>query len=274
MVGMHRSGTALVARLVRALGVDLGRRISDNAEDIGVVDLHEQLMRRAGGSWEYPQPLLELLEVPEFRREATRRVARYAARHRSAEGLWGWKDPRGAFTLPLWRDVCGTVPMVVVRRDGRDVAASLAHRARVALQRGEGPFAERSLIRGVADALRHRGQLRFDTVRCWSPDRALALWGEYNAAIDRHLERCDDPVLALRHEDLVADPREQARRLADFLGAPPAGAEKTLQGLALRPAARRAALQPSAGATRAVVGLLRRYGYEVEADDERLVRSG
>jgi hypothetical protein len=261
VVGMHRSGTAIVARILEALGVDLGGGVSPDAEDVGIVRLHELLLRRAGGSWEYPQPFVDLVGLPHLRLQAEQRLRRYASRQRPRSQVWGWKDPRTAFTLPLWESIYGDLSLVVVRRDGRDVAASLAHRARAEQQRANGVLTERRRRRRVLDAIDPARAVRFDSVRCWEPDKGLQLWAEYNHAIDSYVERTRAPTVELRLEDLVRGADEQIRRLAEALGASATLARHALDTISIRQPVSRPELHPSGHAVEAVSAMLSRYGY-------------
>ncbi|MEX0585828.1 MAG: hypothetical protein WD176_04250, partial [Pirellulales bacterium] len=61
VLGMHRSGTSLVTRLLNLLGVDLGvsaaLRPADRFNPTGYwehqafIDINDELLRRLGGSW-------------------------------------------------------------------------------------------------------------------------------------------------------------------------------------------------------------------------------
>src|SRR5687767_636825 len=67
VLGMHRSGTSLVSRLLHLLGVYLGPQesISNTGEDnptgywehSGFVRLNEELLARLGGRWDAPPAL-------------------------------------------------------------------------------------------------------------------------------------------------------------------------------------------------------------------------
>jgi sulfotransferase family protein len=264
IVGMHRSGTTLLARLLQALGLELGSRVDDLAEDTEKVALHEWLMRRAGGSWEYPEPLVHLLGVPRLRQEALEAVRLQAKADDERSTKWGWKDPRTVFALSLWREVYPDLRVAVVRRDGRDVAASLVHRS---IREGE---ADRLALEGPPPSLPLRnlavkiGKAPFRAVRSWQPDRALELWVEYNAAIDREVAALGGAAIEMRYEQLVTDPLPIVEDLAKVMASsdPVPEAKRALAEVTIESPTSRNELWPSNDALREARPQLLKYGYE------------
>jgi len=72
VVGMHRSGTSLLCRLLNQLGVHLGNdQGAINAESRHFRALNERILRAAGGRWNEPEPVLEALQSSAFRQTWT-----------------------------------------------------------------------------------------------------------------------------------------------------------------------------------------------------------
>jgi hypothetical protein len=267
ILGSHRSGTTVVAQILREMGLDFGRRVSPLVEDEQIASLQEWLLRRAGGSWEYPAPLRDLLEVEALRADALRVLRSHPAARRGQAHPWGWKDPRTVFTLGLWKDVYPTLQAIVVRRHPGDTAASLVARSRAQPSRGRSPFEPRSLGLRTRELFRPRTeQYSYRSVRCWDADAALAVWSEYNDAIDRNVVRHSIPVVCELHlEDLVSSPRETCDALARGVwgdDSTPRTA-RALQQVELRVPAPRYDLWPSEEAKRAVRAQALRYGYDI-----------
>jgi hypothetical protein len=273
ILGMHRSGTTLVAELARALGLELGK-VTALMEPQRLVDLNEWLLRRSGGSWEYPLPALDLLSVPELRQEAQGHVRDFARRHLdplaskpggAGRRPWGWKDPRTAFTLPLWESVFPVMRLVAVRRHGFDTALSLHARARSELSEGRGPLQRWPLNVRLRNLTLRREERPMRSVRSQRLGSALSLWADYNRQVDAVLERTSHPVQRVRLEDLLDDPRGSLESLADFIGFDdvPARAERALAAVRLRDASRAAGYADVAAEARDDdLALLRSYGYE------------
>ena len=133
-LGMHRSGTSLVSRVLNVLGVYLGpeehlmRPSSDNPtghwESRPIKEINDEILSILGGSWQEPPPLPAGWErSPELA----------APRHRAREiiqgdfsgsELWGFKDPRTSLTLPFWQRILDPMRYVICLRNPLDVAAS------------------------------------------------------------------------------------------------------------------------------------------------------
>ncbi|MGH7038223.1 MAG: glycosyltransferase, partial [Stellaceae bacterium] len=168
VMGMHRSGTSALTGMLHHLGIVLGDRLMsatlDNPrgywEHLDIVAAHQQLMGALGRGWDDLRPLPAGYCDSAAGSIARRRISDVLRRDFSGVALWGVKDPRLCRLAALWEGVfadLGAEPHVIlVLRDPRDVAASLARR--------DGLSAERALLlwlRHVLEAERGtRGQKR------------------------------------------------------------------------------------------------------------------
>lgn len=145
IIGMHRSGTTMITRMLQQLGLHVGWVVQENLEAVFFVERNEKLMNMCGGSWERPQPIELLLQDKFTRAKVGEQLlkdmnsirflsymgpGRYLS-HRRVQTIdfpWGWKDPRNTFLLPVWLDLFPNARVVHVYRNGIDVARSLAKR--------------------------------------------------------------------------------------------------------------------------------------------------
>jgi hypothetical protein len=142
VTGMHRCGTSFVAGALRFLGVDLGdagkmmRPGRDNPagyfEIQAMMELDDELLAHLGGAWDAP-PLLDPgwehdPHLDELRTRAAQLLEEVFGPTASRPSLVGWKDPRLSLLLPFWRTVMPIDTTIVMVRDPREVAASLAAR--------------------------------------------------------------------------------------------------------------------------------------------------
>ncbi len=163
VLGMHRSGTSTVARMINLLGVYLGEEIDiasptsknikefqkrhpDNPtgfwEHRAIIDFHDRLLDRLESRWDATVPLSESWhlseEVMPFRAELVDLVSKHFSGHK----LWAWKDPRSNILLKLWKDVLGEfgieLSCVFAVRNPLDVARSLNKRDGFPLDKGYG----------------------------------------------------------------------------------------------------------------------------------------
>ena len=189
VLGMHRSGTSVATRLMNLLGVYLGAEEHlmgphpDNPKGYWeyrpILDLNEEILGRLGGNWHEPP-----ISPPGWETTAEfadlRQRARDLVARTFTSGDWGWKDPRTCLTLPFWRQILPPVHYVICMRSPAEVAASLEKR--------DGFTVEKS-------------------IRLWQVYTEAAL--EQTAGLPRHF---------IFYEDLIHSPREEASRLARFLG--------------------------------------------------------
>jgi hypothetical protein len=183
VLGMHRSGTSAAARVVNLLGVPLlaadDLLPADEVNPRGyweserLLRANDELLEAAGGSWSYPPARFEWEPAA---------VERARAELGSLfSGEWVWKDPRACVTLPFWREAfSGSWAVLLVLRDPREVAASLAAR--------DG----------------------------FSAERSFALW---ERSLRSALAAAEGlPALVTEYDSLLADPRGWAREVSAFLG--------------------------------------------------------
>ena len=138
VLGMHRSGTSVVSRLLNLLGLSPGpdadlvppsdSNPAGHWENASLNLVNQRLLAALGGHASAPPPLAEGWEAaPEL--ERLRREAAALAGSVLAAEQWAWKDPRTCLTLPFWLRVLDVpVAAVLVRRHPLEVARSLEAR--------------------------------------------------------------------------------------------------------------------------------------------------
>ncbi|MBN1661654.1 MAG: sulfotransferase [Anaerolineae bacterium] len=144
ILGMHRSGTSLVTRLLIDVGIYMGSRLSVNAEPPFFQKLNQSIFASAGATWSNVEPMIEAMASPQFvERQAgvlehillERNTIRdffgaeqWPAGRDLPLSRWGWKDPRTTLTFPIWLSVFPHARFVHVLRNGVDVAISIHRR--------------------------------------------------------------------------------------------------------------------------------------------------
>jgi hypothetical protein len=219
VVGMHRSGTSVVSRMLALLGANLGPPEDlmppkpDNPtgfwESSTVTQIHDDLLAALGGRWDAPTFAEEGWEREPRLRCFLERIEAVAQSHFSQAPVSVWKDPRGSILLPAWRAVTDVAGVVLVLRDPGEVAASLGRR------------------NAIAEPV------------------AIRLWLQYTAEALRHAPE----YLLITHRDLYARPQWVASRLATHCGLSPPS-ESTLETILdfVDPAQRSGATTPEGGA--------------------------
>jgi hypothetical protein len=208
VVGMHRSGTSLLSRVLSALDVDMGSDVSPvNHESRAFVARNEMLLAVAGASWDRPAPFVEALRDPRWR-DAFGHLAGAtldapigwcltSVRRSDTAAGWGWKDPRSSITWPIWLALHPNARFVRIERFRDDAVASLVARSRRLL--------------GVSTQL---------SIRTVDPAGAGDLYDEYAQALlglDAVVER--DRLLDISYDELVVDPVRVVSTVATWIGA-------------------------------------------------------
>ena len=208
ILGMHRSGTSLLARVLHDAGIFMGWRRNVHDESLFFLNQNEKLFRLAHAAWDQPAPALALPQNDSLRPQVVAEL-RHVVRSwrawsftggRRLTGAWGWKDPRTLFTLPLWLEVFPEARVVRVCRHPLDVALSLQKRE----QNRRDPL--------------HNPLL---SLRCLDLNGALSLWLEYETRSQQLAQTLPpDRQFALRYEDFLHEPAAHLDRLRQFLRHP------------------------------------------------------
>lgn len=179
MLGMHRSGTSAVTRLISFLGLstpegqDLVPPSDKNPkgywESMSLVALNARVLAAVGSDMSCPLPLAAGWEN-DPRLDDMREPSLHGFRAAFPKTPWVWKDPRNCLTFAFWRSLLGIPPAVV-----------LVHRNPLEI---------------VASSLR----LRRDESKIY----VLALWERYLRQALYDLE--DVPVLITSYRELLAQP--------------------------------------------------------------------
>ena len=181
------SGTRLVARLLREMGVILGERINGAEDALAFVELYDR----------YADPYLagDVVDLAALEKDLMASIRAHVDPR--GHPHWGWKNPRTILLLPLLDRVIPGLRFVHVVRNGLDMAVSknrnqLLRHGRAAL----GPSAE------VLD-----------------PDEAAALlWKQVNEAAADYGRAMAERYFLLRYEDVCANPTRGLSHIAQGLG--------------------------------------------------------
>jgi hypothetical protein len=136
IVGMHRSGTSMVSRLLSLCGLYLGPESEllppgpDNPEgyweNVRFVETNDRLLAHLDAGWDLAPAIhkgWELgAETAILRNEPAELIKRFE------HEPWGWKDPRNSLTLPFWMEMIPNLKVLIVLRNPLEAAQSLRAR--------------------------------------------------------------------------------------------------------------------------------------------------
>ena len=210
VLGMHKSGTTLVAKMLHASGINMGESIDESAdysagnhyERQSTADINHLLLegcltppsrlfgfaRTTDSGPHYPS-LSRVRALPNaVRPDDERRMEDVIASCSRQHQDWGFKDPRTCLTYPLWRSRLGPHRVIAV-------------------------------YRGIRPVLSHYRVNGLGQVDVWRSHQVLTTWMRYNEEIVRACRQPGVPSLVVRYERLMDDERER-QRLAAFVGRP------------------------------------------------------
>jgi hypothetical protein len=144
VLGMHRSGTSLLANLLSVLGVNLGGDLlpGDASNEMGywenesIYRTQDALLNHLAKDWGdcglgYPFAI-DWERLPELRSYKEELVSIVRAEITGAKGIWGFKDPRTCRLLPMWKEIFAELDLeplyLLAVRDPAVVAESLVKR--------------------------------------------------------------------------------------------------------------------------------------------------
>ena len=194
IVGMHRSGTSMVARLLHDHGLYLGPEDQllggsegnplGHFEHQGFLCLNEELLAHLGGSafdppkvssgWEKGSSLARFFEKGNTLTQTFR-----------GHLLWGWKEPRTTLLLPFWKKLIPNIQVVICVRNPIEVGDSV-------MKRGIGSF-----------------------------EKGIWLWNEYTRTALRETQNCRKRIVF--YEDFFREENDEIRKLVEFCGLPNTG---------------------------------------------------
>lgn len=145
IVGMHRSGTSMIARLLNIGGLNLGpadRLLKADKgnplghfEHRGFLDIDRKLLKHFHATWYDPPNLAPNWEdnpsLAPLLRQARALAAGFPERR-----SWGWKEPRACLFLPFWRLAIPNMGFLICLRNPLEVAKSLQARNRLSIEHG------------------------------------------------------------------------------------------------------------------------------------------
>jgi hypothetical protein len=231
IMGMHRSGTSMMTGMLRQLGLFIGTNKDNNDESNFFQRMNDWALKQAGGSWDNPEMIDDLLANPTMRElvldyfrfslESPRQLffldwRKYLRGQRitTMTTPWGWKDPRNTYTLPLWLDLFPEAKVIHIYRNGIDVAESLRVRWQKDLEHVQKVYQRQKPLLAALPKFRTFPL----SVRCSDLEQGFKLWEKHLQRAQEHVQALGDRAVEVKYEDFLASPLEHLRTLAAFSG--------------------------------------------------------
>ena len=226
IIGMHRSGTSMLTKLLQELGLFIGHKLLpfDLYESAYFVSLNEWLLAQANASWDntynyqFTDKIFEeqAKEVLLTELQGKKRKD-YLGKHkfsdiRKLDIPWAWKDPRSTITMDLWKSIFPTARILHIYRNPIDVAASLSKRE-----------ASLRASRKLTYLVRILRFLNYNatqnlSLRVMQVEEGVKLWEEYVSVAFSMDEKYGSDIYHLRYEDFLEAPMSYLPDIARFAG--------------------------------------------------------
>jgi hypothetical protein len=238
IIGMSRSGTSMLTRMLDDLGLFVGSRVTGNHEAIFFRDLNDWLLTQCSGGLENPGTIKYLLGDDEtralygdfikFSMKTPRAVSflglgKYL-RYRTPADLdipWGWKDPRNTFTLSFWLDIFPEARVIHIYRHPLDIINSLRTRRKRGLarlrDRHAGPLLKPLYLLYLVRKF-IGGRRVFVDLRGASLEEGFILWEEYMKEAREHVAELGERAVEVKYEYFLDNPSDVLKSLVEFCG--------------------------------------------------------
>ena len=187
VLGMHRSGTSLVAQLIAKWGAYMGEEIMEANEfnedgyweDMKLFRFHEKILKEQSNTWYAPPEILNTDKlIEEYGDEAKLLVEQMDRKNQ----VWCWKDPRLIVLFDFWKKIL----------DGRDIVYILSNRD----------------PKAIALSLKKRDKMSYSI--------SLLVWEVTMIKILQSLKKTDK-YLFIYYEKLLAQPQKECKKLFNYL---------------------------------------------------------
>ena len=211
ILGMHRSGTSVLAGVLSMLGINPGEHLMSAQAEVNpkgfwehreIVELHDQLFETLDSSWDDISALTESWSKNPAIQPLKSRLVKIVQRDFADSPLWLLKDPRLCRLLPLWLEIfdeLGIAPhFIICMRNPYEVVASLGKRD------------------GILDSEAYLLWLRYvlDAER-WSRDYSRLIVSYENLLTD--WQSVTDAIKEALDIELAVDDLEVKHRITEFI---------------------------------------------------------
>ena len=193
VVGMHNSGTSILAEIIHSGGIFLHANMAHNESRFFSIRINDSIILKDPNAWAR-LPLISIDEVMSHGETVEAIIRRdwlrtYTDDGYDGRGRWGFKDPRLCLVLPLYLELFRDATVVYIQRNPDVVARSLASKKK----RGVGVLSDEAHWKKLASEYTNRAQ------EC--------LRGHPNHFV-------------VQYEELCTRPADTCRELFDFLHLP------------------------------------------------------
>jgi hypothetical protein len=232
ILGMHRSGTTMVTKMLENLGLFVGTKKEVNNEALFFWHINNWIfdicMSRADlpHNYRYMNPATRKVLETDLK-WFTQSWRRYSFlgwdklfRYRDIRDLdipWGWKDPKNTYTIDLWKTVFPEAKVLHIYRNPIDSVSSFIERDLAMKNRFRHNW-KKKIKRSLLISNNYHSNFRLHSL-----EEGYNLWEEYVSRC-LSLEAEFSGMLHVRYEDFLENPAVHLEQIARFCGLTPSAA--------------------------------------------------
>ena len=206
VLGMHRSGTSMIAQWLYRCGLHVGDRLlgpgKNNAdghfEDLDFVELHTKILQAHG----LPESGLTDCAPRHLTDQEIEQIKELVESKKGQNDQWGWKDPRTCLFLETYRQMTGNdIKYLIVLRDYKIVIHSLFIRDFILF--------EKNVTKGFGRKRKFMWRMikrNYYFKKLYKEKTAfyLRVWMRYNKALLQHIQAIDeDDFILINYQTLL-----------------------------------------------------------------------
>jgi hypothetical protein len=222
ILGMHRSGTSLLTKILQQIGVNIGKDIDDNYESQFFVKLNEWAFFQAGATWDNPLNMNFLTD--DFSENIAQNFKKHLHKYKFSKNfanykklsqsnvLWAWKDPRNTFTYPIWQKIFPEAKFINIYRNPIDVAESLRTREEI-FQKTKFSQTKTGIKKRLNEYFLTRKRLYSQSIRVLNIEEGIKLWEEYTSKA----LSINNNIIHISYENFLENPEEFITKISNFI---------------------------------------------------------
>ncbi len=222
IIGMHRSGTSMLTRILQDAGLFMGINKDENDEAWYFLSFNDWIIRQANASWDNPynynfidQKFKTQIKRIFNQRKKSLHLINYIGfknylKYRSLDNIdfaWGWKDPRSTLTLDIWKDLYPNAKVIHIYRNPIDVAYSLKVRSEKINTNYNITYKTK-----IKEYLLKGNAIYNISYRVMNIHEGYLLWKEY---VEKALNESD--ALHIQYEDLLENPQSNLKKVFEYI---------------------------------------------------------
>ena len=224
VIGMHRSGSSLLVKVLQEIGVFMGNDFEENNESMFFNKINDWMLLQAGASWDNPENFnyisddfkALMAEIVENRLKSIHLKKYLGSTKRSLSDsgfVWGWKDPRNTFTIDVWKEIFPKARIIHIYRNPMDVISSLIKREASKITVTGNPT-KTGLKKKLFGYKLPQERLFYHSFKSLDKQAAFVMWKEY---VEKALKVGEEnEILNISYESLIDNPLESYNNISAF----------------------------------------------------------